>query len=194
MNFCKEGTIGRTTPEGVSELFATLPEKSVGNGIRFDRRGTMFIADYVNHNILMISPGSREATVFAHEPSMSQPNDLAITGDGVLFASDPNWGKGTGQIWRIDTAGKVTKVATDLGTTNGIEVSPDGHTLFVNESVQRNIWSFQITETGELTEKKLVKRFPTMASTECGATSRAICTSRATARARSSNSRPRARC
>ena len=46
-----------------------------------------------------------------------------------------------------------------MGTTNGIEVSPDGKTLYVNESAQRNVWAFRITDKGELADKRLVKKF-----------------------------------
>ena len=47
VNFGKAGTIGRLPAGGTaSELFTVLPEGSVGNAIRFDRNGTMFIADY----------------------------------------------------------------------------------------------------------------------------------------------------
>ncbi len=46
-----------------------------------------------------------------------------------------------------------------MGTTNGIEVSPDGKTLYVNESVQRNVWQFPIKSDGTLGEKKLLKKF-----------------------------------
>ena len=90
---------------------------------------------------------------------MNQPNDLAIAPDGTLYASDPNWGNGTGQVWRIDTAGKVTLAAEKMGTTNGIEVSPDGKTLYVNESVQLNVWAFDIAKDGSLSGKRLLKKF-----------------------------------
>jgi sugar lactone lactonase YvrE len=90
---------------------------------------------------------------------MNQPNDLAIAADGTLFASDPDWKKGTGQLWRIGRDGKTTRVAADMGTTNGIEVSPDGKTLYVNESVQRNIWAFPIAADGSLGKKRLLKKF-----------------------------------
>ena len=159
VNFARQGTIGRVTPAGKGDVFVELPNKSVGNGIRFDRAGTMFVADYVNHNVLRVDLKSKAVTVFAHHDEMSQPNDLAIGPDGTLYASDPNWGNNTGQLWRIDTSGKVTRLAADMGTTNGIEVSPDGKTLYVNESVQRNVWSFRITEKGELADKRLVKKF-----------------------------------
>ena len=159
VNYEKQGTIGRTSPDGKTEVYVTLPEGSVGNGIRFDRSGRMYVADYMKHNVLRVDPKTREVTVFAHEPTMNQPNDLAIGPDGVLWASDPNWPKSTGQLWRIDRKGKVTKVAADLGTTNGIEVSPDGKTLYVNESVQRNIWAFDITADG-VANKRLLIKFP----------------------------------
>jgi gluconolactonase len=145
VNFAKQQTIGKITPAGKSEIFVTLPDKSVGNGIVFDQQGTMFVADYVGHNVLRIELASRRIQVLAHDDKMNQPNDLAIAPDGTLFASDPSWKEGTGQIWRIDRDGKTTLLASALGTSNGIEVSPDGKTLFVNESVQRNVWAWTIT-------------------------------------------------
>ena len=47
-----------------------------------------------------------------------------------------------------------------MGTTNGIEVSPDGQQLYVNESVQRNVWAFDITADKELQNKRLIREFP----------------------------------
>jgi len=159
VNFERQGTIGRTTTDGESEVYVELPVGSVGNGIRFDRQGVMYVADYMKHNVLRVDPKTRQVSVFAHEDQMSQPNDLAIAADGTLYASDPNWKGSTGQLWRIDTKGGVVKIAGDMGTTNGIEVSPDGKTLYVNESVQRNIWAFDITPAG-VENKRLLIKFP----------------------------------
>jgi len=156
----KAEIIGKVTPAGKVEVFVELPNKSCGNGIVFDRKGIMFVADYVNHNVLRIDPKTKAISVFANEKQMNQPNDLAIAPDGTLFASDPNWGNSTGQIWRVDTESKITRVASDMGTTNGVEVSPDGKTLYVNESVQRNVWAFTIAADGSLKDKKLIKQFP----------------------------------
>jgi sugar lactone lactonase YvrE len=60
-----------------------------------------------------------------------------------MFASDPNWKDSSGQLWKAEN-GKLSLLLKDLGTTNGIEVSPDEKTLYVNESVQRNIWAFDL--------------------------------------------------
>ena len=160
VNYERQHTIGRTTPDGKSEVYLELPNGSIGNGIRFDRGGTMYVADYTNHNVLRIDLHTRHVTILAHHDGMNQPNDLAIGPDGILYASDPNWKDGTGQIWRVDPNGEITKIASDMGTTNGIDVSPDGKTLYVNESQQRNIWAFKITDQHILTEKRLLINFP----------------------------------
>jgi sugar lactone lactonase YvrE len=151
--------IARVSPEGRAELFVELPEKSAGNGIRFDRAGHMLVADYTGHNVMRVDMLTRAITVLAHEDRMNQPNDLAIAPDGTLYASDPNWKDGTGQLWRITPDGRTHLESSGMGTSNGIEVSPDGRKLYVNESVQRNVLVFDISSDGPLKNRRLLKKF-----------------------------------
>lgn len=159
VNFGKEGTIGKVTPQGQSSLFITLPEGSTGNGIRINKEGHLFVADYTGHNVLRIDPFLKKISVHAHSSQMNQPNDLTIASDGTLYASDPNWKESTGQLWRIDTDGTVTLLEKEMGTTNGIELSPDERTLYVNESVQRKVWAYDLSEAGEVSDKRLFHQF-----------------------------------
>lgn len=159
VNYGQEGTIGKVINKDNVEVFITLENGSVGNGIRFDALDNMYIADYVNHNILQVKAGESVATVYAHNDLMNQPNDLAIMDNGILFASDPNWQSSKGQIWRISTDGKVKLLEANMGTTNGIEVSPDNKKLYVNESVQRRVWVYDIDSTGNINNKKLLIQF-----------------------------------
>lgn len=160
VNYERQHTIGKVTPEGKASVFVELPPGSIGNGIRFNSEGYMFIADYTNHNVLKVDMGTKEITVHAHEPTMNQPNDLAIGANDIIYASDPNWGESKGQIWRVDTDGTVILLESDMGTTNGIEVSPDEKTLYVNESVQRNVWRYDLSQDGEISNKSLLIQFP----------------------------------
>jgi sugar lactone lactonase YvrE len=159
VSYERQGTIGRVAPDGWAEVFVELPAGSIGNGIRFDSQGFFYVADYTKHQVLKVDPTTRGVSVLAKNDSMNQPNDLAIADDGTLFASDPDWAASTGQIWRIDADGTTTLLAKDMGTTNGIEVSPDGKTLYVNESVQRNVWAFTINMDKTLADKRLVSKF-----------------------------------
>ena len=56
-----------------------------------------------------------------------------------------------------------------MGTTNGIEVSTDENTLYVNESVQRNIWAYDLSATGEVSNKRLLIQFPDLGLMVCAA-------------------------
>ena len=160
VNFEKQGTIGQVTPSGEASTFIELPAGSVGNGIRFNSTGDMLIADYTKHNILKVDMASKKISLLANEPKMSQPNDIAIDKKGRLYASDPDWKAGTGRIWRIDPDGKVSLLLDNLGTTNGIEVSPNGKTLYVNESVQRKVWAYDLSGDGQISNKRLLIEFP----------------------------------
>ncbi len=161
VNFERQQTIGKVTPDGKGEVFVELTGNSIGNGIVIRRDGTLYVADYVGHNILRIDPKSRAVSVFAHDNRMNQPNDLAIAPSGQLYASDPYWKDGTGQVWLASPTGKLSLVAKNMGSSNGIEVSPEGKILYVNESVQRNVWAFTIEQDGSLTNKRLLKKFDT---------------------------------
>ncbi|MBD9376948.1 SMP-30/gluconolactonase/LRE family protein [Pseudoxanthomonas sp. PXM04] len=163
VSFGRDGTIGRVRAQadgsGKAELFVELPAGSTGNGIRFAPNGAMYVADYSGHNVLRIdAEGSVE--VFAHDPRMHQPNDIALAPDGRLYASDPDWKNGGGQLWRIDRDGSVHLLETGMGTTNGVEVSPDGKHLYVNESVQRNLWAYDLDGSGNVSNKRLLMSFP----------------------------------
>jgi signal peptidase len=165
VNLGKPGTIGRLPAGGAaSEIFTALPQGSVGNAIRFDANGTMFVADYKKHNIFAIGRDSAEPQLWFHSDQMNQPNDITIARDGTIYASDPNWKGRTGQIWRIAKAadgavqGQVMIAPRTMGTTNGIDLSPDGKTLYVGESSSGQVWSYAI-RGDELTDAKLVKTF-----------------------------------
>ncbi len=160
VNFSHEGTVGQVSPDGSSRIFIELPKGSIGNGIRFNSFGDMFIADYVRHNIYKVDMATKQVSVFAHEPGMNQPNDIAIDNKNRLYASDPNWKTSSGNIWRIDIDGKVTLLQSGMGTTNGIEVSPNNKTLYVNETLQRKVWAFELSNDGQLSNKRLLIEFP----------------------------------
>lgn len=159
VNFQKRGTIGRITPEGEANIFLELSNGSIGNGIRFDSRGAMLIADWRNHNILKVDMATQSVSILAHQAAMNQPNDIAIGANDLVYASDPNWGASSGQLWRIAANGTTTLLEDQMGTTNGIEVSPDEKVLYVNESVQRNVWAYDLSPIGEISNKRLFIHF-----------------------------------
>ncbi len=160
VNYEREGTIGRVTPDGEGSVFIELPLGSVGNGIRFDRGGDMYIADYTNHNVLRVDMETLAISVYAHEPTANQPNDLAIDVDDTLYASDPNWAGDFGQFWRIGTDDRTfVRMEADMSTTNGIEIDYQRRVLYLNETTTRRLWKYDLPLGGTPTNKRLHHEF-----------------------------------
>lgn len=160
VNLDHQGTIGIIRGRDRTDIFTELPEGSTGNSIRFDSDGFMLVADYTGHNILKLDPQSGKPVQKFHNEKMYQPNDIAVAADGTIYASDPDWQNNSGQLWKMDKDGHFTLLESDMGTTNGIELSPDGKRLYVNESVQRRVWVYDIGEGGTPTNKRLLLEFP----------------------------------
>jgi signal peptidase len=166
VNFQQSGTIGKLAAgASQSQRFTSLPAGSIGNGIRFDRQGRMYVADFKKHTVWVIERGETTPQVYFHSDRFNQPNDLAIAADGTLYASDPRFASpASGQIWRITRGadgkgqGEVMSSARRLGVTNGIDLSPDGATLYVSESNSRQVWAYRL-DGSKLLDPRLVRTF-----------------------------------
>jgi sugar lactone lactonase YvrE len=166
VNFQQSGTIGKlASGASQSQLFTSLPSGSIGNGIRFDRQGRMYIADFKKHNVWVIEAGETTPKIYFHADRFNQPNDLAIAADGTLYASDPKFAAPVGgQIWRITRGadgkgqGEIMSSTRRLGVTNGLDLSPDGATLYVSESNSRQVWAYRL-DGNKLLDPRLVRTF-----------------------------------
>jgi len=163
VNFGRPGAIGKLVAGAAqSQKAFDLPEGSIGSAIRIDPKGTMFIADYKKHNILAVKTGGLSPDVYFHSDLMNQPNDITLARDGTIYASDPSFKGRKGQIWRIarstdgSVQGAIMKASRPMGTTNGIDLSPDGTTLYVGESNTGEVWAYRLNGA-ELTAARLVR-------------------------------------
>ncbi len=159
VNFGKQQTIGRVMPDGTASIFLELTGTSCGNGIRFGNDGSMFIADYKEHQILRIRPGSKKVEKFAGDHAIYQPNDLTITSSGTIFVSDPDWENGGGRIWRVSPQGECTIIADNLKLPNGIEISPDERTLYVAQTKAAEILAYTLSDDLQIQDQSLLIRF-----------------------------------
>lgn len=159
VNYKSEGTIGVISPNRTTRIYISLPNGSVGNSIVFDKQGSMFIADYKNHNILICKKGQKEASVYVHSKEFNQPNDICLSTSGNFYASDPNWSASTGKLWLVDKDKNVVLIDSSMGTTNGIALSPKEKYLYVNESVQRVVWKYTLAKNGRAVSRQLFYRF-----------------------------------
>ena len=160
VNFQKQGTVGKVNLNGEATLFVELPDSAVGNGLDFDAKGNILVADYVGHLIWSIDTSTKKIVLYVKVDAMNQPNDIVWAKSGCIYASDPAWAKGNGNLWMIDINKVAVLLAEKIGTTNGIALSPDQQTLYVNESVQRRVWAYMLSKDGHVKSKKVIISFP----------------------------------
>ncbi|MEE7567237.1 SMP-30/gluconolactonase/LRE family protein, partial [Xanthomonas sp. Kuri4-3] len=123
------------------------------------RDGAIYVADTLGRKVLRLDPATRGVTPFAELPESTGPNDLALAPDGSFYVSDPDWRDNGGRLWRVDPQGRPTLLEQGMTTPNGVEVSPDGRRLYVNESMARRIWVYDRVDGG-LRNKRLLIAFP----------------------------------
>jgi gluconolactonase len=89
------------------------------------------------------------------------PNDIAPDGKGgAYFSASGPWESGpiVGKIYHLSPDGTVRTVADDLHYANGLVLSPDGKTLYANESEAFRVIRFTVAEDGSLGDRRLFVR------------------------------------
>ena len=160
------GNILRMNPDGsAQEVFVNTGGRVLG--FDFDAAGNMVAADSVK-GLLSISP-DKKITVLTDkvgaEPIL-YADAVIIAGNGKMYVSDASarfapalWGgtfeasvldileqASTGRILEYDPATRATRVvAKGLSFANGVALSQDEQTLFVNETGKYRVWKISVT-------------------------------------------------
>jgi sugar lactone lactonase YvrE len=164
------GKILRMDPDGGRrEVFADTGGRVLG--FAFDRAGALIAAD-ADRGLLSIAP-DRQLRVLADRTAAGDPiryaDGVVVAGDGIVYFTDASarfapreWGgtfeasvldileqSATGRVLAYDPAsGRTRVVAHGLSFANGIALSLDGRSLFVNETGRYRIWKIDVNADG----------------------------------------------
>ena len=160
------GNILRMNPDGSGqEIFVNTGGRVLG--FDFDHAGNLIAADSIK-GLLSISP-DKQITVltdtFGTEP-IRYADAVVVAPHGKIYFSDAStrfapaaWGgtfessvldileqSSTGRILEYDPITGATRlVAKGLSFANGVALSQDGQTLFVNETGKYRVWKISVT-------------------------------------------------
>ncbi|MDE1918270.1 MAG: SMP-30/gluconolactonase/LRE family protein [Sphingomonadales bacterium] len=123
----------------------------------------------------MDAPGQMKPYITHYQGKrLNSPNDVVYARDGALWFTDPPFGlnylkegaKAAQElpfagVFRYDTKGKLTAAITDMPFPNGIGISPDGKTLYVdNWGPEGYLRAYDLAADGTLSNMREVIRFP----------------------------------
>ncbi len=163
------GNILRMNPDGsAQEVFANTGGRVLG--FDFDASGNLIAADAVK-GLLSISP-DKKITLLTDKVGSDRiryADAVIVARNGKMYVSDASarfapadWGgtfeasvldileqSATGRILEYDPATKITRlVAKGFSFANGVALSQDEQTLFVNETGKYRVWKIAVLANG----------------------------------------------
>ena len=127
--------------------------------------GNLAVCDLINCSVVEMTPDGRVIRTLARSyegKRFGRPNDIVTDAKGGIYFTDPNnspkWKeKMTGNaIYYIAPDGDLTRLTDwdEYGFPNGIVLSPDGHTFYVNDTQSFIISAYDVADDGSLSNKR----------------------------------------
>ena len=149
-------TIYRYAPGGAAPTVFRMPSNN-SNGLALDPAGAVLAAE---HGTRAVSrAGVAIATMFEGK-RLNSPNDVIAAADGTIYFSDPPYGIPAGQqqelafngVFRLTPAGQMFADYRTAPTSrpNGVGLSPDGKTLYVDDTADGKLYQVPVGDAGAL--------------------------------------------
>jgi gluconolactonase len=130
-----------------------------GNGIAWDIDGSLIIAQMDGHVARRDKAGTITAIEPAGGPALHTPDDVVVRSDGTIYFSDGDFapvdplGFGpVGPVYGFKPGGGMLVNGGTVSGPNGIELSPDEQTLYVDGYSEGSVWAFAVATDGKLTK------------------------------------------
>ena len=157
-------------PSGYTGIVPAEPDGLVGsNGMVLNSNGDLILAQHGDRRVAKLIDWDNETPEFEtlagryNDKLFNSPNDLVYADNGDLYFTDPPYGFGLEKlltselkeqpvngVYKLTKTGEVVLLVEDILLPNGVAISNDNKTLYVNSSDVEYpiITKFDITENG----------------------------------------------
>ena len=148
-------TVYRWVPNGKTTAF--IKPSGHANGLAVDTSGHLLLAQH--EGTVGRWDGDKITTLVRAYGGkrLNSPNDLAVASNGTIYFTDPPYGVDQearelsfSGVYQLSPSGDLTLLTKALARPNGIGLSPNDSTLYVNDSERTLVWAYDITEDGEI--------------------------------------------
>jgi gluconolactonase len=146
---------------------------NMANGNTYDSRGRILTCEHATSRVTRTElDGS--ITVLATEwqgKQLNSPNDIIVAPDGSLYFTDPSFGRmeyyGVKRDQELDFRGvfrlvpdapgghQLQLLVDDFDQPNGLILSLDGRTMFINDTIRGHIRAFDVQADGTITNSRV---------------------------------------
>jgi len=154
-------------PNGDWEVLSTGMQS---NGTIATAAGTLIVCDMFGHRVVELDPATGEILRVLFDSvngaPIDGPNDLVMDAKGGLYVTDPQFTPeeqksqpGTQVYYRApDGTVSVVVGAGEYAMPNGVEISPDGRTAYINNTWDQPgenfVWAYDVADDGSLSNKR----------------------------------------
>jgi gluconolactonase len=150
--------------------YRVLARGMQSNGTVAARSGNLIVCDMFGHRVVELNPATgridRVLLETINGKSIDGPNDLVMDARGGLYITDPQFtpeakksqpGK---QVYYLaaDGTARIVIGPGEYAMPNGVELSPDGRTLYVNNTWQQPgenfVWAYDVAADGSLSNRR----------------------------------------
>lgn len=121
------------------------------NGLYPYKNGDLAVCDMMGHRVVEMTTKGQVVKVLADQfdgKSIDGPNDVVTDAKGGFYFTDPQFTMEPEKfqpgraVYYVSPAGKVTRITqpNEFAMPNGIVLSPDGKTLFINNCYDDETW------------------------------------------------------
>lgn len=148
------GQVHRFDPDAGEDTFFAVGRK-VG-AVLLRAGGGLVLATEAGIETCQDDGAGRElVAAVATEPPGGRMNDALCDPYGRLWAGTCGAGPGGSALYRLDAGAALTPVVTGVTTSNGLDLSPDGRTLYYNDSPTGGIDAFDHDpDTGRISRRR----------------------------------------
>src|SRR5687768_15171786 len=142
-----------------------------GNGMAFDVQGRLLVCEGGARRVSISDPaGVRTLCDRFEGKRFNSPNDIVVDRQGRAYFTDPRYGGQEGReldfegVFLVTPDGKVSLATRELQRPNGIQISPDGRTLYVADNHSdpkgnHHLVAFDVQPDGALKNKRILHDF-----------------------------------
>ncbi|HET9942435.1 MAG TPA: SMP-30/gluconolactonase/LRE family protein, partial [Terriglobia bacterium] len=140
------------------------------NGTLAAKNGNLLVCDMFGHRVVEVDPTSgrvvRVVLDKINGKPIDGPNDMVMDAKGGLYITDPQFTPETQksqpgkQVYYVapDGTAKVVIGPGEYAMPNGVELSPDGKTLYVDNTWaqpgENFVWAYDVADDGSLSNKR----------------------------------------